>query len=161
MDKKEAFVNTIKSNEGLIYKVTSLYTDTTEDQKDLYQEIVFQLWKSFDTFKGKSKFSTWMYRIALNTAIAFLNKGNKSVPQEVLDFNLLQIAVESNDIIGERIATLYAHIKRLNATEKAIVLLYLEGKQYVEIAEITGFTKTNIGTRLNRIKDKLRSQINT
>jgi len=160
MDKKVKFVNAIKENEGIIYKITSVYSNNKEDQKDLYQEIVYQLWKSFDSFKGKSKFSTWMYRIALNTSIAHINKGKKKINQVPMDFQLLTITEEDDTIEAERLSTLYAHIKVLSAVEKGLILLFLEGKSYEEIATITGFSKTNVGTRLGRIKGKLKLQIN-
>ena len=160
MHKKETFVDLIKKNEGVIYKITSIYSNNKEDQKDLYQEIVYQLWKSFDSFKGNSKISTWMYRVALNTSIAHLNRGKKKIKQANVDFELLNISYEHDTITEERMSILYDHIKSLSTVEKGIILLFLEGKSYDEIAVITGFTKTNVGTRLNRIKEKLKSQIN-
>jgi len=160
MSKEETFINAIKENEGIIYKVTSVYTNSKDEQKDLYQEIVYQLWKSFDSFKGKSKFSTWMYRVALNTSIAHVNKGKKRVNQIPIDFQLLTIAEENDTLIAERLSTLYAYIRLLNTIEKGLILLFLEGKSYEEIATITGFSKTNVGTRLGRIKKKLKFQIN-
>lgn len=160
MNKEKKFVNAIKEHEGIIYKITSIYSNSEESQKDLYQEIVYQLWKSFDSFKGKSKFSTWMYRIALNTSIAHINKGKKKIRQVPMDFQLLTIAEEHDTLMAERLSTLYSHIKLLSALEKGLILLFLEGKSYEEIATITGFSKTNVGTRLGRIKNKLKSQIN-
>jgi RNA polymerase sigma-70 factor (ECF subfamily) len=160
MHKKEAFIDLIKENEGVIFKITSVYAHNKEDQKDLYQEIVYHLWKSFDSFKGNSKISTWMYRVALNTSIAHLNSGKKRVKQSNIDFELLNIRYEQDVLTEERISILYNHIKSLSTVEKGIILLFLEGKSYDEIAIITGFTKTNVGTRLNRIKEKLKSQIN-
>jgi len=159
MDKK-GFINIIKENEGIIYKITSIYSNNREDQKDMYQEVVYQLWKSFDSYKGKSKISTWIYRIALNRSITYQNKGKRKVNEVPLNFEILNISNEPDTIMEERISTLYAHIKLLNSIEKGLILLFLEGKNYDEIASITGFTKTNIGTRLGRIKEKLKSQIN-
>lgn len=159
MDKKSAFIEMIQENEGIIYKISKIYFDEEEDQRDLYQEIVFQLWKSFDSFKSQSKISTWMYRVALNTAISQLKKDKKKmirVSTDQLDF----IKMEAFDpLMEERISILYKHISNLNIVEKGIILLFLEGKSYDEIAQITGFTKTNIGSRLSRIKEKLRSKI--
>jgi len=159
MQDKTAFVLIVKKNEGLIYKITRVYTDTQEDQKDLYQEIVYQLWKSFDSFKGNSKISTWIYRIALNTAIGYLNKSKKKVSQVSLDFELLNPADESDTVTEERLAILYNMIKQLNIIEKGLILLLLEGKSYDEIAVITGFSSSNVGTRLSRIKKKLKENI--
>jgi RNA polymerase sigma-70 factor (ECF subfamily) len=162
MQQKEAFIQTVKDNEGIIYKITRVYAKDTEDQKDLYQEIVYQLWKSFDSFKGQSKLSTWMYRVALNTSIAHLNQQKKKGHSVSLDLELLNRsdpATSAETEWEERMDILYAHIKQLNVIEKGLILLFLEGKSYEEIASISGFTTTNVGTRLGRIKEKLRTNI--
>jgi len=159
MQKQQEFVKLIKENEGVIFKVTLVYTFNEEDQKDLYQEIVYQLWKSYDSFRGDAKISTWMYRIALNTAISYLKKEKRKGNRVQMDVSLLSKIDQVDTLIDDRIKILYSHIKRLNTIEKGIVLLYLEGKSYDEISTITGFSSTNVGTRLNRIKNKLKSQI--
>ena len=159
MQKQQEFVKLIKENEGVIFKVTLVYTFNEEDQKDLYQEIVYQLWKSYDSFRGDAKISTWMYRIALNTAITNLKKEKRKGNRVSIDVSLLSKIDQIDTLIDDRIKILYSHIKRLNTIEKGIVLLYLEGKSYDEISTITGFSSTNVGTRLNRIKNKLKSQI--
>jgi RNA polymerase sigma-70 factor (ECF subfamily) len=159
MHTKEEFFQHIKENEGIIYKVARLYTDSEEDQKDVYQEIVYQLWKSYPSFKKNSKISTWMYRVALNTAISNLKKEKRKGIQVPIDNSLLNRMDEIDTVMEERITLLYAHIKKLSIVEKGIILLHLEGKNYDEISAITGFTATNIGTRLARIKNKLKSQI--
>lgn len=155
MKQEELFITTIKENEGIIYKVSRMYTDTEEDQKDLFQDIVYQLWKSFNSFKGNAKRSTWMYRVALNTAIAYLNRSKKQIKQTSLDFSLHIAEEEIDTSFQEKVDVLYAQIKQFNVVERGIILLYLEGKSYEEIAAITGFTETNVGTRLSRIKQKL------
>lgn len=160
MHSKQKFIKDIKENEGIIYKVSRLYTNTAEDQKDLFQEIVYQLWKSHGSFKENSKISTWIYRVALNTAISNLKKEKRKETRVTLDNFLLNHPYEIDTETEERIALLYAHIKKLSIVERGIILLHLEGKNYDEIAAITGFTKTNVGTRLGRIKQKLKSQIN-
>ena len=159
MHTKNEFIHYIKANEGIIYKVARLYSDTAEDQKDLYQEIVYQLWKSYKSFKGDAKISTWMYRVALNTAITHFKKEKRNEYQVPIDALLLNKMEQLDTLMDERIALLYAHIKKLNAIEKGIILLHLEGKTYDEIAAITGFTNTNIGTRLSRIRQQLKDQI--
>lgn len=159
MHTKKKFIQDIKENEGIIYKITRIYSNNTEDQKDLYQEIVYQLWKSYSSFKANSKISTWMYRIALNTAISNLKKEKRKGSQVSIDNLLLNQMYQVDTVMEERIILLYAHIKKLSIVERGIILLYLEGKNYDEIATITGFTNTNIGTRLARIKQKLKSQI--
>ena len=159
MLNKSNFVAIIKENEGIIYKITRVYTNTPEDQKDLYQEVVYQLWKSFDSFKGNAKISTWMYRVALNTAIAFLNRRKKNVPTASIDFELHQLADEGNQQQQDQFNQLYATIGQLNIIEKGLILLFLEGKSYDEIAAISGFSTSNVGTKLSRIKKKIKENI--
>lgn len=160
MTSQEAFIAIIKENEDLIYKVTKLYAHNREDAQDLYQEIVYQLWRSFDSFRQQAKLSTWMYRVALNTAITHVHKDKRRGHRVPLDEGLLHIMDEPDTGMQERIEELYRQIKTLSTVEKGIILLYLEGKNYEEIAAITGFTVSNVGTRLGRIKQKLQSQIN-
>jgi len=159
MQSREAFITIIQENQALVYKVAKLYTNNREDEEDLYQEIVYQLWRSFPAFRNESKISTWMYRIALNTAIAHLNKAKKKGNHVPIDEALLNKNDSSDLLIEEQTSILYAHIKQLDTIEKGIILLYLDGKSYEEIASITGFTSTNIGTRLSRIKQKIKTQI--
>lgn len=159
MHTKKDFIQHIKENEGIIYKVARLYTNSAEDQKDVYQEIVYQLWKSYPSFKENSKVSTWMYRVALNTAISNLKKEKRKGTRVTIDNFLLNKIDHVDTVMDERITLLYAHIKALSVVERGIILLHLEGKNYDEIAIITGFTATNVGTRLARIKNKLKSQI--
>ncbi|WP_276392100.1 RNA polymerase sigma factor [Eudoraea chungangensis] len=159
MSTEDSFIELIKENKGLIYKVTTLYTNTAVDRQDLYQEIVFQLWKSFETFRAKSKISTWMYRVALNTAIKHLKtlEKKKSVLQ-AQDRNVL--IEESYDYEYEtRLRSMYQHIYALNILERGIVLLLLEGKTYNEISQITGLTPTNVSSKLSRIKQKLKTNM--
>ncbi len=159
MHKEEAFTQVIKEYEGIIFKITTIYSNTADDQKDLYQEIVYQLWKSFDSFRNESKISTWMYRVALNTAITNLRKQKRKVDSIPIDKAVLQHIDQQDIVMEERVAMLYAQIKKLDTIEKGIILLFLEGKSYDEIAGITGFTSSNIGTRLTRIRQKLKSQL--
>lgn len=161
MDKQRTFIKTIREHEGIIYKITRIYFEDEEDQKDLYQEIVFQLWKSYDSFNSESKWSTWMYRVALNTAISFLKKDQTKLKRSSSE-QLENFKMEPFDpVMEERIAWLYQNIQELNVVEKGIILLYLEGRNYEEISNITGFSTTNIGTRISRIKQKLKNQIKT
>lgn len=159
MTPKEAkFTRMIKDHEGIIFKISRAYCDTSVDQKDLYQDIVLQLWKSFDGFRGESKISTWMYRVALNTAFAFLRKEKRKGQKVSVDH--IQIAYEPHDaILEERIKEMYLQIRALGEIERGIMLLLLEGKKYEEIAEITGFSKTAVGTRISRIKEKLKKKL--
>jgi RNA polymerase sigma-70 factor (ECF subfamily) len=158
MPDQAEFIRIIKENEGIIFKITIVYSDDEDDQKDLYQEIVYQLWRCFDSFRQESKISTWIYRIALNISITHLKKKKKRnhVPIDQVIFNRMD---HHDTLMEERVGLLYAGIKQLGTMEKGLILLYLEGNNYEEIALITGFTATNVGTRLNRIRHKLRSQI--
>lgn len=158
MSKEETFTRIIRDNEGIIYKITRIYAGNREDQNDLYQEIVFQLWKSFDSFRGDAKISTWMYRISLNTALFHSKRAKKRGFNVSLEKVVLQH--ENYDpVLEERLQMLYDQIRILNDIDKGIILLFLEGKKHDEIASITGFSKSNIGTRIGRIKEKLRKQI--
>jgi RNA polymerase sigma-70 factor (ECF subfamily) len=159
MQKQQEFIKHIKENEGIIFKITLVYAFNEDDKKDLYQEIVYQLWKSYDSFRGDSKLSTWMYRIALNTAITHLKKEKRKGDRVSMDAVLMSKIEKVDTLMDERIQLLYSQIKKLNTIEKGVILLYLEGKNYEEIGVITGFTASNVGTRLNRIKEKLKSQI--
>ncbi len=158
MRNQEYFIKIIKENEGIIYKITRVYTQNETDQKDLYQEIVYQLWKGFEQFRGDAKVSTWMYRIALNTALFFNKQTQRNGHNVGLD--TLHLKQETADVVmEERIQLLYTHIKELQAIDRGIILLYLEGKKHDEIATITGLSTSNIGTRIGRIKKRLKKSI--
>jgi len=159
MDKKSRFVKVIKENEGLIFKVAILYTGSLQDREDLYQEIVFQLWKSLDSFNEQSKLSTWMYRVALNTAIYNLKQSKRRIETTSIELETMQFADDFDKTEEERIKLLYEHVQMLNLLEKGIILLYLEGKSHEEIASIIGITTSNVGTKISRIREKLKSQI--
>ncbi|TMM57339.1 sigma-70 family RNA polymerase sigma factor [Maribacter algarum] len=159
MQKEAEFIRIIKENEGVIFKITTMYTDNRDDQKDLYQDVVYQLWKSFGSFRAESKISTWMYRIALNTALTRLRKSKRIGNPVSIDKVILQQTENYDSEFEERLRLMYAHIKQLNVLEKGLMLLLLEGKKYEEIAEITGLSPSNVGTRISRIKQKLKQQI--
>ena len=159
MGKEESFTRIIRENEGVIFKITTIYTQSEQDQKDLYQEIVYQLWKSFDSFRNESKISTWMYRVALNTAISQLNKSKKHSSTTGLDRVILKQTDNYDAEFENRLKIVYEHIHQLNILEKGLILLLLDGKKYGEISEITGLSVTNVGTRISRIKQKLKSRI--
>ncbi|MDT0691284.1 sigma-70 family RNA polymerase sigma factor [Salegentibacter sp. F188] len=159
MDKKNQFIQVVKKNEGLIFKVAMLYTNNLHDGEDLYQEIVFQLWKSFDSFNEQSKLSTWMYRVAMNTAIYNLKRSKRKLDTVPINLETVGFAEVSERPEEERLKLLYEHIQMLNLLEKGIILLFLEGKSHKEIAEIIGVTTSNVGTKISRIKEKLKTQI--
>jgi RNA polymerase sigma factor (sigma-70 family) len=159
MHNPEEFIEIIKANQGLINKVAKLYSKSREDEQDLYQEIVCQTWKSFDSFRNESKISTWIYRIALNTSISYMDKTRKKGDHLPIDDILLNRTEPSDTVKEEQIEILYGQIRNLNPIEKGILFLYLEGKTYDEITSITGFSSTNVGTRLGRIRQNLITQI--
>lgn len=152
--EEKAFVELIRRYERVIYKVCYLYTSPDATLNDLYQEVLINLWRAYPQFRRECKESTWIYRIALNTCISFLRKTKHSLETVALtrDIDLL----EEDDETQQMLRRLYCLIGRLNDLEKSIILLYLDEKSYEEIAEITGLTPTNVGTRLNRIKEKLK-----
>ncbi len=154
--KKEFFIELVLKHVQIIYKICDLYADK-EDQEDLKQEIIYQLWKSYPSFRGDSKFQTWMYRVALNTALLGL-RANKIKYKELTDKEL-QIPNELDDEKPKQIQLLYHQIARLRDLDKTVLFLYLEGCSYLEIAEILGLSKSNVGVRLTRIKEKLRKMI--
>ena len=154
-DLEEDFMNMIKLHERIIYKVVSFYADIDQSINDLYQEVILNLWKAYPSFRGESKISTWIYRIALNTCITFFRR-NKRKPNHI---DLIGDIAEIPDN-NEEITELYNLINRLGKIEKALVLLYLDEKPYKEIAEITGMTVTNISTKISRIKEKLKKMSN-
>jgi RNA polymerase sigma-70 factor (ECF subfamily) len=157
--KESEFVKVIKDNEGIIYKIARMYTKGSDNMNDLYQDIVYQLWKYFDTFKGESKRSTWIYRVSLNTAITQWRKEKRKGQKVDIEHLFLQKEDDYDDEFENRLKLVYAHIKKLDPVEKGLMLLLLEGKKYAEIAEITGFSASNVGTRISRIKKKLKEQI--
>ncbi len=153
---EDIFVKKISDNNGIIHKVCNIYCNNSEEKKDLMQEITLQLWKSFPNFKEKSKFSTWMYRVALNTAITNIRKSKKNPILETIS-EKQNTFIEKEDVpnLDGEINKLYKAIAKLNEIEKGIILLYLEKKTYAEIGEITGLSEKNISVKIIRIKLKL------
>ena len=154
---EKEFLHIIQKNQGIIHKVCNIYSDTEDDRSDLFQEIVVQLWKSYPNFRRESKVSTWMYRVALNTAITTFKKSKRRPDQSSLTYDNFQIEDEKYDTeTEENIKVLHKAIQQLTGIEKSIVLLYLENKKYEEIAEITGITQNYVRVKMNRIKKKLK-----
>mgnify|MGYP002533696423 FL=1 len=147
-------MSVIREYERVIYKVCYLYTTPNATLSDLYQEVVLNIWKAFPKFRKECKVSTWIYRIALNTCISFIRK-EKNIP-EIVTLTQEADRSEEDDETQAMLQQLYRMINRLGQLEKSIILLYLEEKSYEDISEITGLTVTNVATKLNRIKDKLK-----
>ena len=154
---QEEFVRQVQTNQGIIQKICRLYGQTRPDREDLFQEIVIQLWKAIPTFRGQSKFSTWLYRVALNTAISDFRKKKRSLPVSETEISSLEIKSELSEINKEeQLNSLYAAISRLPEIDKAIVMLYLEDRNYEEMEDILGINTNNLRVKVNRIKEKLR-----
>lgn len=154
--KERAFTQLVKQHQGLILKVSRLYTNFQEDEEDLFQEIVLQLWRSYDSFKGESKITTWMYRVALNTAITIFRKKSRS-PQtnELSEFHHASIAADHEEK-QQQIDTLYRVIKMLPHVDRAIVTMYLDDLPYRDIAANLGITEVNARVKMNRLKSTLK-----
>lgn len=161
--KSDIFLSVIQANKGIIYKVANAYCSNAEDRKDLVQEIIVQLWKSFDNYKDQYKYSTWMYRIALNVAISFYRKENrrKQVSNSLSDSILYFAYTDVETEIEENIVHLQQFISELKELDKAILLLYLEEKSQKEIAEIIGISETNVATKIGRIKIILKQKFSS
>lgn len=156
VNTEQEFLSVIKEYERVIYKVCYLYTSRNATLNDLYQDVVLNLWRAYPKFRGECKISTWIYRIALNTCISFIRK-EKNVPEVVtLTPYESEWMTEEQDSFQLMLKELYYLIGQLGQLDKSIILLYLEEKSYEEISEITGLTVTNVATKLNRIKEKLR-----
>jgi len=154
---KREFSELIQKNQKIIHKITGVYENGWVDREDLFQEICLQLWKSYPNFREEAKFSTWMYRVALNTAISTVRKKKNGYSFETLKEH--QLPAESSDDT-ENVKLLYAAISKLNRIDKAIIILWLEEKSYEEIASIMGTSKTNVSVKLVRIRRKLEEMIN-
>lgn len=155
MTEKE-FIGLIHKHSGIIHKLLYLYVDDLRDKEDLKQEIQLQAWKAKDRFRGDSQFSTWLYRVALNTVLTFQRK-NRFTPTGLEKAGQLH---EDTKETSERSELLLRAIKRLNDIDKAIITLHLEDYDNGEIAEITGLSKNNVGVKLHRIKESLKKKLN-
>lgn len=148
------FERLIKDNERLIYKVCRVYAYTRSDRDDLYQEIVLQLWHAWPRFRAEAKFSTWLYRVAINTAITGLRRQKKFIDScDPAQLPLHQVEERNED---DQLKELYRAIEQLNQIDKAIVMLYLEEKTYEEMEEIMGISNSTLRVKMARIKEKLR-----
>ncbi|QIG88965.1 RNA polymerase sigma factor [Chryseobacterium sp. POL2] len=151
------FLEKIEKHKGIIFKISKMYMDNREDQEDLFQEITFQVWKAFASFKGDSKFSTWLYRVSLNTAIVFLKSEKKRSFIEHSELSDFKIAQEDYDHEKEeKLHKMYEAIQQLNPIDKAFIFYYLEDFSGREIAQQMGISEANIRVKMNRAKNKLK-----
>jgi RNA polymerase sigma-70 factor (ECF subfamily) len=157
MAGKNRFLEQIEQNQDIVHKICGLYAANTDDRKDLSQKIICQLWKSYQSFRGDSKFTTWMYKVALNTALLNLRRHRSKIRTESLKEHHADIADEAagKDKYGQ-ISRLYKAISQLGKLDRAIILLYLEQFSYKEISEVIGISESNVSVRLVRIKKKLK-----
>jgi RNA polymerase sigma-70 factor, ECF subfamily len=153
--RKQNFIQVISDNQGIVRSLCKAYYTSYEDQKDAYQDIILQLWKSFDTFRGESELSTWIYRVSLNTLLAKVRKERNKIITEPL---LITEQTTSNAMADDYKELLGIVIQSLKDIDKAIVILYLEGYKNKEIAQILDITSTNVSTRLNRVKTELKAK---
>jgi RNA polymerase sigma-70 factor (ECF subfamily) len=155
------FVKQLKENQNIIHKICKLYTTDNDSHNDLFQEITIQLWKAFPKFRGESKFSTWAYRVALNTAITLYRKSTRLIPTTDFEKQSFFLSEEEYSIDEEdQLKLMYKAIHQLNDIDKALVFLYLEDKNYNEISETLGITEVNARVKMNRVKTKLKQILN-
>lgn len=156
MSEKE-FLSMINDNQGIIHKICRIYRDSPEDREDLFQEVIFQLWRSYQSFSGSSKVSTWIYRVALNTAMASFRKNKPNVisAEHLPDVQSENIHNEAN----ERQEELLAGIRQLSEPDRALIALYLDELSYQQIAAILGISESNVGVKLTRIKIRLQKLV--
>ena len=156
---KKAFNELFEEHKGIINKVSMLYTRNREDQEDLLKDICFQLCRSYNNFREEAQFSTWLYRVALNTAINQVRKNKKKSASETFYENIHYASLNSENNDGQ-VSQLFKAISLLNKIDKALILLWLEEKSYDDIADILGISKSNVSVKLVRIKKQLSETIN-
>ncbi len=157
--KEKEFLRRIETHKGILFKVSKMYMDNRDDQDDLFQEIVCQLWKAYDTFKGESQFSTWMYRVAINTSIVFLKKEKRKIDKYEIASENIKEEESDGHIKEQQIEHFYKAVQRLDKIDKAIIFYQLEGFSHREIAENLGISEGNARVKLNRAKEKLKEII--
>ena len=160
--KEIEFVTQIEKHQNLIHKICRLYSNGDAEHKDLFQEITIQLWKAYPKFRGDSKFSTWMYRVGINTAISLYRKSKLRIQSYSFDDVSYKIPQTEtyDDTQDQQLKSIYAALKQFNDIDKAVIFLYLEDKSYKEISEMIGITEVNARVKMNRIKKKLKTQLN-
>ncbi|MGB0185802.1 MAG: RNA polymerase sigma factor [Flavobacteriaceae bacterium] len=160
--KEIEFVTLVQEHQNLIHKICRLYTNSDAEHKDLFQEITIQLWKAYPKFRGDAKFSTWMYRVGINTAISLYRKSKSRI--QSFSFDDVSYKIPQNetydDTQDQQLKSIYAALNHLNDIDKAVIFLYLEDKNYKEISEAIGISEVNARVKMNRIKKKLKTQLN-
>ena len=155
------FVTNLEKHQNIVHKICRMYTNDQESHNDLFQEITIQLWKAYPKFRGDAKFSTWMYRVALNTAITLYRKSKKEIRTQDYDDVSFKITADVYDGEVERqLNLMYKAVKELNDIDKALVFLYLEDQSYKEISYTLGISEVNARVKMNRIKTALKNILN-
>ena len=157
---EKEFLEMIEAQKRTIYKVCYIYAKDQDDLNDLFQETVLNLWKSFPRYRGDSKLTTWVYRIAMNTCISFLRHANTR-PQTVPMTAQVAGSLEADAETTEQLRELYKLINQLGNLDRALILLWLEERSYQEMADILGISKANVAVKLNRIREKLKKMSNS
>jgi RNA polymerase sigma factor (sigma-70 family) len=160
-DLQEMFQDRVEQHKKILYKVCNAYCRDRDSREDLAQEIMFQLWRSFGKFDGRCQFSTWMYRIALNVAISFYRSESTRTRHVFSDEQRLLEAVIEPERQPEEVRLLYVFIAELDPLSRALILLYLDGNNYQEIAEVLGISETNVATKISRLKSKMKQEFGT
>jgi len=156
-EQKRLFLATIEQHKGILYKVARAYCPNEDDRQDLIQEMMIQIWQSIHKYNGQFKISTWLYRISLNVAISFYRKNTtRANKYTVLNEQTAQIPTEDKSEIEQQLNILEQFISELKEIDKALMVLYLEDKSHAEIADILGISVSNVGTKVGRIKDRLK-----
>ncbi|MDG1778553.1 MAG: RNA polymerase sigma factor [Flavobacteriaceae bacterium] len=160
--KEIEFVTLVQEHQNLIHKICRLYTNSDAEHKDLFQEITIQLWKAYPKFRGDAKFSTWMYRVGINTAISLYRKSKRRIQSFSFDDVSYKIPQTEtyDDTQDQQLKSIYAALNHLDDISKAVIFLYLEDKNYKEISETIGISEVNARVKMNRIKKKLKTQLN-
>lgn len=157
--KEKEFLDLIEAHKGIIHKISKMYMDTAEDQEDLFQEIIYQLWKSYDSFQQQSKFSTWMYRVALNTAVVFFKKGTRKINGSATIPENMAMEESTFAVKELQLAHFYKAVQKLERIEKALIFYHLENYSHKEIGENLGISEVNARVKLSRAKTKLKELI--
>jgi len=158
-EREQEFLAKIEKHKGILYKISKMYMDNADDQQDMFQEILCQLWKAYANFRGESQFSTWMYRVAINTAIVFFKKEKRKVDKDSIAHENFQDHDEGTDVAENQLAHFYRAVQKLGKIDKAIIFYQLEGYSHREIGENLGISEGNARVKLNRAKEKLKEII--
>ena len=159
-ESEKYFLELLGKNQKIIHKICRIYSSDEEEYKDLFQEIVIQLWKSYSSFKGESKFTTWMYSVSLNTAMSLFRKVKKH--ETKINIELVQDKIKHDEINDDdeiKVKKMYQAIHQLNDVDKALIMMYLDDKDYSEISRSLGITEGNARVKMNRARNKLKQLI--